>query len=151
MLAMSPWFATSAVIGELRVRWSIGTFESSLLVITVQVGFVLGAVASAVSGLADRVRPRRLVLVGALGATIAVVSDPRRFNRLTAFRDIEGNKEHLAWQSWQGLLSIASAVAERDLYAQGRTLERLGIAALSKDAMRALLDVGVTGVTGVSA
>lgn len=51
----------------------------------------------------------------------------------------------------QGLLSIASAVAERDLYAQGRTLERLGIAALSKDAMRALLDVGVTGVTGVSA
>ena len=47
-------------------------------------------------------------IVGALGATIAVVSDPRRFNRLTAFRDIEGNKEHLAWQSWQGLLSIAN-------------------------------------------
>ena len=47
-------------------------------------------------------------LIGALGATIAVVSDPRRFNRLAAFRDIEGNKEHLAWQSWQGLLSIAN-------------------------------------------
>lgn len=47
-------------------------------------------------------------LVGALGATIAVISDPRRFDRLTAFRDIEGNKEHLAWQSWQGLLSIAN-------------------------------------------
>ncbi len=47
-------------------------------------------------------------LVGTLGATIAVVSDPRRFNRLAAFRDIEGNKEHLAWQSWQGLLSIAN-------------------------------------------
>ena len=47
-------------------------------------------------------------LIGVLGATIAVVSDPRRFNRLAAFRDIEGNKEHLAWQSWQGLLSIAN-------------------------------------------
>ena len=47
-------------------------------------------------------------LVGALGATIAIISDPRRFNRLAAFRDIEGNKEHLAWQSWQGLLSIAN-------------------------------------------
>ena len=47
-------------------------------------------------------------LVGAMGATIAIVSDPRRFNRLAAFRDIEGNKEHLAWQSWQGLLSIAN-------------------------------------------
>jgi cell division protein FtsW len=49
-----------------------------------------------------------MAFVGATGAAIAVMSDPRRFNRLTAFRDIEGNKEHLAWQSWQGLLSIAN-------------------------------------------
>ncbi len=47
-------------------------------------------------------------IVGAMGATIAIISDPRRFNRLAAFRDIEGNKDHLAWQSWQGLLSIAN-------------------------------------------
>ncbi len=46
--------------------------------------------------------------IGASGALVAVLSDPRRFNRLAAFRDIEGNKEHLAWQSWQGLLSIAN-------------------------------------------
>lgn len=45
---------------------------------------------------------------GAVGALLAVMSDPRRFNRLTAFRDIEGNKDHLAWQSWQGLLGIAN-------------------------------------------
>ncbi len=49
-----------------------------------------------------------LAAVGAMGAAGAILSDPRRFNRLTAFRDIEGNKEHLAWQSWQGLLSIAN-------------------------------------------
>ncbi len=49
-----------------------------------------------------------VTMVGALGATIAIISDPRRFNRLAAFRDIEGNKEHIAWQSWQGLLSIAN-------------------------------------------
>ena len=47
-------------------------------------------------------------VVGASGALVAILSDPRRFNRLAAFRDIEGNKEHLAWQSWQGLLSIAN-------------------------------------------
>lgn len=47
-------------------------------------------------------------LSSALCAAVAIVSDPRRFNRLAAFRDIEGNKEHLAWQSWQGLLSIAN-------------------------------------------
>ena len=49
-----------------------------------------------------------LATVGAMGALVAVMSDPRRFNRLTAFRDIEGNKDHLAWQSWQGLLGIAN-------------------------------------------
>ncbi|MBN3787668.1 NAD/NADP-dependent octopine/nopaline dehydrogenase family protein [Burkholderia sp. Ac-20353] len=42
----------------------------------------------------------------------------------------------------QGLLSVASAVAERDLYAEGRTLERLGLATLSKDAMSSLLNGG---------
>jgi cell division protein FtsW len=46
--------------------------------------------------------------VGMTGAAIAVMSSPWRFNRFTAFRDIEGNKEHLAFQSWQGLLSIAN-------------------------------------------
>ncbi len=49
-----------------------------------------------------------ITAVGATGALIAVMSSPWRFNRLTAFRDIEGNKEHLAFQSWQGLLSIAN-------------------------------------------
>jgi len=42
----------------------------------------------------------------------------------------------------QGLLSVASAVTGRDLYAQGRTLDGLGLAALSRDALRALLDAG---------
>ena len=71
VLAMSPWFATSAVIGELRERWDIGSQEGSLLVIAVQIGFVLGAVLSATSGLADRIEPSRLVLVGAVGAAAA--------------------------------------------------------------------------------
>lgn len=79
VLAMSPWFATSAVLGELRERWSIGSVAASWLVITVQLGFVAGAAVSAVSGLADRVRPRRLVLLGAVGAAganaLVVVGD----------------------------------------------------------------------------
>ncbi len=49
-----------------------------------------------------------IAAIGASGAIVAILSDPRRFDRLAAFRDIEGNKEHLAWQSWQGLLSIAN-------------------------------------------
>lgn len=43
----------------------------------------------------------------------------------------------------QGLLSVASVVSERDLYAEGRTLERLGLAALSRTQMTALLANGI--------
>ena len=42
----------------------------------------------------------------------------------------------------QGLLSIASPVAERDLYAEGRTLENLGLADLDRSQMQALLQDG---------
>ena len=71
---------------------------------------VLGAAILAVGVIAGvpLVHLGGVALAGACGAAIAIMSDPRRFNRLTAFRDIEGNKEHLAWQSWQGLLSIAN-------------------------------------------
>jgi len=42
----------------------------------------------------------------------------------------------------EGLLNVASAVSERDLYGEGRTLEQLGIASLSREAMTALLEKG---------
>ena len=42
----------------------------------------------------------------------------------------------------QGLLSVASAVAGRDLYAEGRTLEALGLNTLSRADMAALLAQG---------
>jgi cell division protein FtsW len=39
---------------------------------------------------------------------LVIVATPRRFNRFVAFLDVEGNKDYLAYQSWQGLLSIAN-------------------------------------------
>ena len=42
----------------------------------------------------------------------------------------------------EGLLNIAAAVAERDLYREGRTLENLGLADLSREEMQALLENG---------
>ncbi len=41
-----------------------------------------------------------------------------------------------------GFLAIASAITDRDLYAEGRTLDRLGLNALSQSAMRELLEEG---------
>jgi opine dehydrogenase len=42
----------------------------------------------------------------------------------------------------EGLLSIASAVSERDLYDEGRTLENLGLSTLSRDELFELLKNG---------
>ena len=43
----------------------------------------------------------------------------------------------------QGLLALASALTGRDLYAEGRTLENLGLSALSRADMRALLQEAI--------
>ena len=43
----------------------------------------------------------------------------------------------------EGLLNIASAITGRDLYAEGRTLENLGLANKSKQEMQAVLQQGV--------
>jgi MFS family permease len=67
-LGMSTWFSASAVLGQLRQEWSLDGNTASFLTISVQLGFVFGAVLSAVFNLADVVSPRRLMLWGALGA-----------------------------------------------------------------------------------
>ncbi len=71
MLSMTTWFSTSAVMPELRERWALSTNEASALVIVLQLGFVFGAVVSAIAGLADRIGPRRLIAIAAGGAAVA--------------------------------------------------------------------------------
>lgn len=70
-LAMSVWFSASFVAPQLVESWQLSTAGSSLLTIAVQLGFVVGAVASAATGLADAVAPRQLICVGAVGAAAA--------------------------------------------------------------------------------
>lgn len=71
VLAMSTWFSTAAVLGQLRTEWSLSPSAGSWLTIMVQIGFVVGAALSSVTSLADRVPPRRLLLFGAVGAAMA--------------------------------------------------------------------------------
>ncbi|MDP8992577.1 MAG: MFS transporter [Actinomycetota bacterium] len=79
LLAMTTWFSASAVLPQLRREWDLSSNMGSLLTISVQLGFVAGALVSATLNLADVVTPRRLMLLGALGAASAngllVVSD----------------------------------------------------------------------------
>lgn len=71
VLAMSPWFSTAAVLGQLREAWDLSRAQASWLTIVVQIGFVIGAVFTSTTNLADRVPPRRLIFFGAMGAAIA--------------------------------------------------------------------------------
>ena len=68
--AMALWFSASAVVPALREAYALDGFAQSLFTSSVQAGFVAGALASAVTGLADRLDPRRFFMVSALiGAT----------------------------------------------------------------------------------
>jgi MFS family permease len=71
VLSMATWFSASAVLPQLRDEWGLSTTAASWLTIAVQLGFVAGAVVSAVANLADIVAPRRLILAGSLVAATA--------------------------------------------------------------------------------
>src|SRR6185369_14456649 len=73
-LAMALWFSASAVTGALKLEWSLSATAVAWLTISVQLGFVIGALASAVFNLSDRVKPTILVAVCALlGACLNLV------------------------------------------------------------------------------
>lgn len=67
-LGMTCWFSASAVLPQLRQEWSLSPSAGAWLTIAVQLGFVAGAVVSAVLNLADLVPPRRLMLFGCLAS-----------------------------------------------------------------------------------
>ncbi len=78
--AMALWFSASAVIPALVAEFRLSSFMQAALTSGVQLGFVVGCVASAVLGLADRIDPRRFIAVSAaLGAAangLLLVVDP---------------------------------------------------------------------------
>jgi peptidoglycan/LPS O-acetylase OafA/YrhL len=68
VLVMGVWFSASAVLPAMASQWHMSAGAAAWLTAPVQVGFVAGAVASAVSGLADRAPPHLLVAGCAAGA-----------------------------------------------------------------------------------
>jgi len=57
MLAMSTWSSTAAALSQLSVEWSLSDGQASWLTIVVQLGFVAGALVTALTNLADRIAP----------------------------------------------------------------------------------------------
>lgn len=76
LLGMSVWFSASAVVPVLTDEWSLSGSGQAWLTMSVQIGFVLGALGSAVLNLADRVPARKLFAVSALLAALATVLIP---------------------------------------------------------------------------
>lgn len=71
LFGMTTWFSATAVVPELRELWLLSAGQAAWLTIAVQLGFVIGALSSAVFNIADRVPPRRLMLYGASIAGLA--------------------------------------------------------------------------------
>ncbi|MGH9466592.1 MAG: MFS transporter, partial [Terriglobales bacterium] len=71
LLAMAPWFTTAALVQPLRAAWKLSNSGAAWLTMAAQLGFVAGAVAVAMSNVADRVAPRWLMLGGGVAAAIA--------------------------------------------------------------------------------
>ncbi len=78
--AMALWFSASAIVPALVAEYRLSGFAQAALTSGVQAGFVLGCLASAFFGLADRIDPRRLfaasAAVGAGANALILVVDP---------------------------------------------------------------------------
>ena len=66
LLAMTLWFSASAVIPQLTAEWNLTTAAKSWMTMSVQIGFVVGTLISALLNLADRLSNRYLFAVCAL-------------------------------------------------------------------------------------
>jgi MFS family permease len=78
LLGMSPWFSATAVVPALMGHWHVSEGEAAWLTMAVQLGFVVGALASALFNVPDVWAPRTVfawgaLLAAALNATIPVL------------------------------------------------------------------------------
>jgi len=71
LLVLTVWFSASAVAPRLEVEWGLDSGQATWLTLAVQIGFVVGALVSAVFNLSDLVNARTLFLITALAAAAA--------------------------------------------------------------------------------
>ena len=86
--AMSLWFVSAAVLPDMLREFEMSAFRQAAMSSGVQAGFVIGALVSAVLGLADRFDPRRVFAVSAIGAGLAnavlLVAEPGSWTTIAA-------------------------------------------------------------------
>jgi MFS family permease len=70
LLGMSLWFSGSAVVPALSREWNLSEGAASWLTLSVQLGFVLGTLLSALFNLPDIISPRHLFTLTAIAGAI---------------------------------------------------------------------------------
>ena len=80
LMAMTLWFSASAVVPQLRLEWGLGDGQAAWLTMSVQVGFVVGALIAAGLNLADRFSARAVfaasAVVGAAANALIPLLEP---------------------------------------------------------------------------
>jgi MFS family permease len=71
LLAMTPWFAGTTVVRQLQVAWHADSGTVAWVTMAVQLGFVAGALLSAVLNLSDVFSATRVFAVSSLMAAVA--------------------------------------------------------------------------------
>jgi MFS family permease len=74
LLGMGVWFSASAVAPALASTWNLDDSGRAWLTMSVQAGFVVGALASAVFNLADRIAPHVIFAWSALAAAASTAA-----------------------------------------------------------------------------
>ncbi|MGD9743925.1 MAG: MFS transporter, partial [Dongiaceae bacterium] len=69
--AMTVWFSSAAALPSILAETPLSDFQAALLTSSVQVGFVVGTLTSAVLGLADRLDSRKFFAGSAILAALA--------------------------------------------------------------------------------
>jgi MFS family permease len=76
VLAMAVWFSASAVLPQLQTEWELTSGQAAWITMSLQLGFVVGALFSAILNLPDRFSSRKVFVVGALGAAVTNAAVP---------------------------------------------------------------------------
>lgn len=74
VMALSVWFAGTAALPAFTNQTDLSGFIKAALTSSIQIGFVIGALISAATGLADRYDPRRVFAAGALMASLTTAA-----------------------------------------------------------------------------
>ncbi len=93
LFVMVLWFSASAVIPQLTLEWGLDTSQQSWLTMSVQLGFVVGALASALLNIPDRFPAQWVFAVSAMVgavATACIAMMPMGFEWVLVFRFVTG-------------------------------------------------------------